>query len=95
MTTTLPEVDEKLLQEQARIEKLKGPIGRGNYVPIPPSEEDIAWQTEQQKRQEAAKRPAPLPPRTEIDFLEQRRQQLMMERRNELLKGPIKRQGAS
>jgi hypothetical protein len=91
----LSEADEKLLQEQARLEKLKGPVGKGNYQPLPQTEEEIAWREAQHKREEAAKRPAPLPPRPEVDFLEQRRQQLTMERRVELLKGPIKRQGAS
>jgi hypothetical protein len=94
MTTTsisLSEADEKLVQEQARIEKLKGPKGCGNYVPLPPTAEEIAWQEAQVKRQEAAKRPTALPPRPEIDFLEHRRAQLAMEQHRELLKGPIKR----
>jgi hypothetical protein len=91
----LTEADEKLLQEQARIEKLKGPMGKGSYVPPPPTAEEVAWQEAQAKRQEAAKRPTPPPPRTEIDPIEQRRQQLAMERHKESLKGPIKRQGAS
>jgi hypothetical protein len=90
--TTLSEADEKLLQEQARIEALKGPIGRGSYVPLPPTAEEVAWQEAQAKRQEAAKQPTPLPPRTEIDPIEQRRQQLTMEQHKEMLKGPIKRQ---
>ena len=54
MTTTLPEVDEKLLQEQVRIEKLKGPKGGGTFVPQSPTAEEIEWRTEHQKRQEAA-----------------------------------------
>ena len=93
--TTLSEADEKLLQEQARIEKLKGPMGKGSYVPHPPSTEEVAWQDAQAKRQEAAKQPTPARPPAEIDFLEQRRQQLAMEQHKERLKGPIKRQGAS
>jgi hypothetical protein len=84
--TTLSEADEKLLQEQARIEALKGPIGRGSYVRLPPTAEELAWQEAQAKRQEAAKRPTPARPPAEIDFLEQRRQQLTMERRQERLK---------
>jgi hypothetical protein len=95
MSTVLTEADEKLVQEQARIEKLKGPMGKGNYAPLPPTEEEIAWQEAQAKRQEAAKRPTPPRPRTEIDPIEQRRRQLILERRAEFLKGPIKRQGAS
>ena len=91
----LTEADEKLLQEQARIEKLKGPMGKGSYVPLPPTEEEIAWQDAQAKRQEAAKQPTPARPPVEIDFLEQRRQQLTMEQHKGFLKGPIKRQGAS
>jgi hypothetical protein len=61
-------------------------MGKGNYVQRPPTEEDIAWQEAQAKRQEAAKRPTPARPPAEIDFLEQRRQQLMMERRQERIK---------
>jgi len=82
----LTEADEKLLQEQARIEALKGPKGRGSYVPLPPTEEETAWRDAQAKRQEAAKRPTPLPPRTEIDPIEHCRQQLATERRQERLK---------
>jgi hypothetical protein len=89
------EADEKQLQREALIEKLKGPMGKGNYVQRPPTDEEIAWQEAQAKRQEAAKRPTPPPPRTEIDPIEHRRQQLKMERHKESLKGPIKRQGAS
>jgi hypothetical protein len=89
MTTTLSEADEKLVQEQARIEKLKGPIGRGNYVPLPPIAEEVAWREAQAKRQEAAKQPTPARPRPEVDFLEQRRQQLTMERRQERIKAAI------
>jgi hypothetical protein len=84
--TTLTDEDEQKLQREAFIEKMKGPKGRGSYVPLPPTEEEISWQQAQAKRQEAAKRPAPQPPRTEIDPLEQRRQQLMMERRQERIK---------
>ena len=93
MTTALTEADEQKLQREAFIEKMKGPKGHGNYAPLPPTAEETAWREAQAKRQEMAKRPTPLPPRTEIDFLEQRRQQLIMEKRAELLKGPIKRQG--
>jgi hypothetical protein len=82
----LTEVDERLVQEQARIEKQKGPIGHGSYVPLTPTEEEIAWRDAQAKRQEAAKRPAPARPPAEIDPIEQRRQQLMMERRQERIK---------
>jgi hypothetical protein len=89
--TTLTDEDEQRLQREAFIERLKGPKGRGSYAPLPPTEEEIAWQEAQAKRQEAAKRPTPPPPRTEIDPIEQRRQQLRMERRAEFLKGPIKR----
>jgi hypothetical protein len=93
MTTTLSEADEQQLQREAFIEKMKGPKGGGSYVPLPPTAEEVAWREAQRQRQEAAKQPTPPPPRTEVDFLEQRRQQLMMERHKELLKGPIKRQG--
>jgi hypothetical protein len=88
----LTEADEKLLQEQARIEKLKGP---SPFTPSETPEEVVAWRTAQAKRQEAAKQPTPARPLVEIDFLEQRRQQLKMERHKERLKGPIKQQGAS
>ena len=95
MTTTLPDVDENLLQEQVRIEKLKGQKGGGNYASLPPTEGEIAWREAQAKRQQAAKQPTPARPPTEIDPLEQRRAQLQMEQHKEFLKGPIRRQGAS
>ena len=62
MTTTLSEAKEKLVQDQARIEKLKGPIGRGSYVSLPPTAEEVAWQQAQAKRQDAAKQPTPARP---------------------------------
>jgi hypothetical protein len=86
MSQLLNEADEKLSQEQARIEKLKGPKGSGNYVPLPPTAEETAWREAQRQRQEAAKRSTPPPPRAEIDFLEQRRQQLIEQRRAERIK---------
>jgi hypothetical protein len=87
--TVLSEADEKLVQEQARIEKLKGPKGRGNYVPLPPTAEETAWQEAQRQRQEMAKRSTPLQSQAEPDFLEERRRQLAMERRQERLKAAI------
>jgi hypothetical protein len=91
--TTLSEADEKMLREQDRIEKLKGPKGHGSYVPLPPTAEEVAWREAQAKRQEAAKRATPSPPRAEPDFLEEQRRQLIQQQHNERLKGPIKRQG--
>jgi hypothetical protein len=93
--TRLSNADEKMIEREAYIEKLKGPKGHGSYVPLPPTAEETEWQMAQAKRQEAAKQPTPLPPRSEIDPIEQRRQQLAMERHKEMLKGPIKRQGAA
>jgi hypothetical protein len=87
--TVLSEADEKLVQEQARIEKLKGPKGGGSYVPQPPTAEEVEWQAAQAKRQDAAKQPTPARPRPEVDFLEQRRHQLTMERRQERIKAAI------
>jgi hypothetical protein len=81
MTTSLSEADEKLLQEQARIEKLKCP---SPFTPSETPEEVAAWREAQAKRQEAAKRSTP--PRAEIDFLEQRRRQLIEQRRAERIK---------
>jgi hypothetical protein len=81
--TVLSEADEKLLQEQARIEKLKNPS------PFTPSEtpvEEAAWREAQAKRQEAAKRSTPTPPPAEVDFLEQKRRQLIEQRRAERIK---------
>jgi hypothetical protein len=93
MTTLLSEAEEKQLQREAQIENLKGPKGpgenhdiHGNYVPLPPAEAELKWREEQAKRQEAAKRSTPPPPRAEIDFLEQRRRQLIEQRRAERIK---------
>lgn len=85
--TELNDEDERKLQREAFVENMKGPKGRGSYVPLPPTAEETAWREAQQARQEVAKRPPVLPPRTEIDFIEQRRQQLEIERRHERLKG--------
>jgi hypothetical protein len=91
--TVLSEADEKQLQREAFIEKMKGPKGpgenhdiHGNYVPLPPTAEEVAWREAQRQRQEAAKRSTPLPPRAEVNFLEQRRQQLTEQRRAETIK---------
>jgi hypothetical protein len=83
MTPSLSEADEKMLLEQERIEKLKGP---SPFTPSETPEEVAAWREAQAKRQEAAKRSTPPRPRVEIDFLEQRRRQLIEQRRAERIK---------
>jgi hypothetical protein len=84
--TALNDADEKMLEREAFIEKLKGPKGGGNRAPPPPTAEEVAWREAQRQRQEAAKQPTPQRPRVEIDFIEQRRRQLIEQRRAERIK---------
>jgi hypothetical protein len=83
--------DEQMLQEQARIEKLKGPKNPSNaqayFVPAPPTPAEIDARKAQAGRQERAARPAVLPDRVEPDFLEAKRAELARQRLHEKLKG--------
>jgi hypothetical protein len=91
MTTTLSEADEAMLLEQERIERLKGP---SPFTPSETPEESAAWKARMAANRAKALQPTQYPPRPELTAeqrLEQRRQQLIMEKRAELLKGPIKR----
>jgi hypothetical protein len=88
MTTTLSEADEKLLQEQERIERLKGP---SPFTPSETPEAVAEWKARMAANRAKMLQTPNYPPRPELTAeqrLEQRRQQLVRKKHLEFLKGP-------
>jgi hypothetical protein len=64
------------IEREAFLEQMKGPKCGGNYVPLPPTAEEIAWREAQALRQERNKQSLPRPGDRPPPTMEERKQAL-------------------